>query len=122
MPIALRQRSFVAWLAVVALWLTITAPVVSRTLASPLDARVGIGTCGIRHPDGTRTPPAGHPLEKCGYCGLLAGHSMPPDAAPVRVAPPALTDPSPELAGPPGCGAVVMLAAAPRGPPGNTHA
>ncbi len=83
-------RRFVAWLAIVALWLTIVAPVVSQTLASPLDALVSIGWCGTHHDDGKQSPPAGYPLEKCGYCGLLSGHSILPDAAPALAAGPLL--------------------------------
>jgi hypothetical protein len=115
-----RQRGPVAWLAIVALWLTIVAPVVSQTLASPLDALIGIGACGVVHADGTQSPPTGHPLEKCGYCGLLAGHSLLPDAAPALVPGLALPDRWLTAALPPERGTVVLLAAAPRGPPSSS--
>lgn len=112
-----RQRGFTAWLAIVALWLTIVAPVVSQTLADPLDPLIGVGACGAQHGDGTRHPPTGHLLEKCGYCGLLAGHSLLPDAAPALLAGPALPGFWQAAPRPPARGAMVLLAAAPRGPP-----
>lgn len=116
-----RQRGPVAWLAIVALWLTIVAPVVSQTLASPLDALVSIGWCGTHHDDGTQSPPAGHLLEKCGYCGLLSGHSILPDAPPVLL--PGTLLPGPRLAMPmpPARSSIVRLAARPRGPPVTAH-
>lgn len=122
MPIPRRQRGFVAWLAIVALWLTIVAPVVSQTLANPLDSLISIGACGVHHPDGTQTPPTGPLLEKCGYCGLMAGHSMLPDATPPVV--PALDLDHTRLAVGklPQRSQVVLLAAAPRGPPLIAHA
>lgn len=122
MPIPRRQRGFIAWLAIVALWLTIVAPVVSQTLANPLDSLISIGACGVHQPDGTQTPPTGHLLEKCGYCGLLAGHSMLPDASPVQVPGLALAGMSLIAVRPPERSAIVLLAAAPRGPPLVAHA
>lgn len=121
MSILRRQRRPIAWLAIVALWLTIVAPVVSQTLASPLDALVSIGWCGTHHDDGTQSPPAGHLLEKCGYCGLLSGHSLLPAAAPVLL--PGTLLPGPRLAMPMPLarGTIVLLAAEPRGPPVTTH-
>lgn len=121
MSIAHRQRGPVAWLAIVALWLTIVAPVVSQTLASPLDALVSIGWCGTHHDDGTQSPPSGHLLEKCGYCGLLSGHSILPDAAPALAAHSALTGPRLAMPPPPARGGIVLLAAEPRGPPARVH-
>ncbi|WP_017463982.1 DUF2946 domain-containing protein [Dyella ginsengisoli] len=122
MPIPRRQRGFVAWLAIVALWLTIVAPVVSQTLANPLDSLISIGACGVHHPDGTQTPPTGHLLEKCGYCGMMAGHSMLPDASPVQIPGLALAGPSLTAVRPPERSTIVLLAAAPRGPPVVAHA
>ena len=119
MSILRRQRGFVAWLAIVALWLTIVAPVVSQTLANPLDSLISIGACGVHHPDGTQTPPAGHLLEKCGYCGLLAGHSMLPDAAPALLPGPGPADLRLAASRPPARGTIILLAAAPRGPPSS---
>ncbi|MBU6248016.1 MAG: DUF2946 family protein [Xanthomonadaceae bacterium] len=122
MPIHARQRSFVTWLAIVALWLTIVAPVVSQTLANPLDSLISIGACGTHHPDGTQSPPTGHPLEKCGYCGLLGGHSMLPDASPVRVPGLSIGTTSIAAARQSRRSSVVLLAADPRGPPPVAHA
>ncbi|MEW5835873.1 MAG: DUF2946 domain-containing protein [Pseudomonadota bacterium] len=121
-PIPRRQRGFVAWLAIVALWLTIVAPVVSQTLANPLDSLISIGACGVHQPDGTQTPPTGHLLEKCGYCGLLAGHSMLPDASPAAVPALLLGNSLLAVGKLPRRNQIILLAAAPRGPPLNTHA
>lgn len=101
----------------VALWLTIVAPVISQTVANPLDSLISMGACGVHHADGSQTPPAGHPLEKCGYCGLLAGHSLLPETASLTAPPtfakaPVLPLPAPAMRGADRC-----LAAAPRGPP-----
>ena len=122
MPVLFRQRRPIAWLAIVALWLTIVAPVVSQTLASPLDALVSIGWCGTHHDDGTQSPPAGHLLEKCGYCGLLSGHSILPDAPPSLPAAPTLYGLWRAMPEPPARGSIVLLAADPRGPPVFAHA
>ena len=119
---ARRQQGFVAWLAIVALWLTIVAPVVSQTVADPLDSLISIGACGVHHADGTQTPPSGHPLEKCGYCGMLAGHSLLPDATLPSLAASmlaGLTLPAPVVAS---GSDDRILAAEPRGPPGFAHA
>lgn len=117
MSILRRPRRPIAWLAIVALWLTIVAPVVSQTLASPLDALVSIGWCGPHHDDGTPSPPAGHLLEKCGYCGLLSGHSILPDAPPLLSAGPSLSGRWLAMPEPPARSSIVLLAAEPRGPP-----
>ena len=116
-PRARRRQGLVAWLAIVALWLTIVAPVVSQTVSDPLDSLISIGACGVHHADGTQTPPTGHPLEKCGYCGMLAGHSLLPNAAlsPVprlMLVGQVLPVPVPAFAGDDR-----VLAARPRGPP-----
>lgn len=118
MSILRRPRRPIAWLAIVALWLTIVAPVVSQTLAtSPLDALVSIGWCGPHHDDGTPSPPAGHLLEKCGYCGLLSGHSILPDAPPLLSAGPSPSGRWLAMPEPPARSSIVLLAAEPRGPP-----
>lgn len=110
-------RRFVAWLAIVTLWLTIVAPVVSQTLASPLDALVSIGWCGPHHDDGTQSPPAGHLLEKCGYCGLLCGHSLLPPIDGAPAVPRSATAQILPLAGQPRRPGLRALATSPRGPP-----
>jgi hypothetical protein len=117
---ARRRPGFVAWLAIVALWLTIVAPVVSQVVSDPLDSLISIGACGVHHADGTQTPPTGHPLEKCGYCGLLAGHSIVPDAVPTLlsgVVPAHLWASALHSSS---RGTIVLLAAAPRGPPSSS--
>jgi hypothetical protein len=69
------HRRLTAWLAMTALWLTIVSPVVSQWL-SPAWSMPSLGAlCGAAHslPDHGRSPaPDGHPLEKCGYCGLFS--------------------------------------------------
>ncbi|HET6431015.1 DUF2946 domain-containing protein [Dyella sp.] len=121
MSTARRPRRLTAWLAIVALWLTIAAPVVSQTLASPLDALVSIGWCGTHHDDGTPSPPAGHLLEKCGYCGLLSGHSLLPDAPPSLASGLPLSGLWLAMPAPPARSRIVLLAARPRGPPVPVH-
>lgn len=117
-----RPRRPIAWLAIVALWLTIVAPVVSQTLASsPLDALVSIGWCGPHHDDGTPSPPTGHLLTKCGYCGLLSGHSILPAAPSLLPAGPLLSGLWLAMPEPPARSRTVLLAAAPRGPPVAAH-
>ena len=84
-----------------------------------------MGWCGIHHP-GDADPlgglPHGHPLEKCGYCGLLAGHPLLPGVALSLLLQPALPDaaPAPPVSRTPGPSR--LLAAHPRGPPMSAHA
>lgn len=100
-----------------ALWLTIVAPVVSQAVSDPLDSLISIGACGVHHADGTQTPPQGHPLEKCGYCGMLAGHSLLPDASLPALPTQELMGQSLPLSVVAHTGNDRILAARPRGPP-----
>lgn len=108
-----------------ALWLAIVAPVVSRTLvADATGAPMGAG-CAMLHGGGSVPSPGlphGHPLEQCGYCGLLACHSLLPATAPLPPTPPrfaTLPLRAPASRAP---AADRPLTAAPRGPPRFTAA
>ncbi|MFC4525260.1 DUF2946 domain-containing protein [Dyella halodurans] len=105
----------------VALWLTIVAPVISQSLA--VDSMPGMVGCESQHAHPDPTVPPSHPssMEKCGYCGLLGhspaliGHAVPlPHPAPARwhgtAALPARLQTE-----------YSALAAAPRGPPAFTQ-
>lgn len=132
---ARKTRSLFAWLALIALGLTIVAPVVSRTLAgvntSPaqhahhdMDMSMQMPSDDAHAPnqhDGIHDDRGGMLMEQCGYCGLL-GHNplliviawlpglLP--QTPARL----LTRPSPQR-GPEHS----TLTAAPRGPPAFLH-
>lgn len=73
----LRHRRFMAWLGMAAIWLTIVAPVVSRTLAVE-SFMPNLGAWCTGHglaPHHTPEPSApATPMDHCGYCTLL-GHS-----------------------------------------------
>lgn len=70
-------RKFVAWLGIVALWLTVVMPTVSRLLPPAWTPPAlgawctGHGLANL-HPEAPSTPPLS--IDRCGYCGLL-GHS-----------------------------------------------
>lgn len=101
-----------------ALCLTIVAPVVSRTLAGSGAAAMD-PWCDMHHASGEPASglPHGHPLQKCGYCGLLACHPLLPAAASLPPAPPPLVEllqRAPVMSRP---HADRPLASAPRGPP-----
>lgn len=123
-------RVFFAWLALIALGLTIVAPVVSRTLASvtassahgahhgmDMSAEMTAGHVDANRHDNPHSDHDGMLMDQCGYCGLL-GHSplliviawlpgLLPQATP-RQPVPAAPARGPERS---------TLTAAPRGPP-----
>ncbi len=112
------HRRFVAWLAMAAMWLTIVAPVVSQTLSSSRSTPALGASCDGHADDMTHpSPPHGHLMEQCGYCGLLS-HSPTLTGA---VWLPHLLPPAVDL--PHGIPKALpwmrdtLLAAAPRGPP-----
>jgi hypothetical protein len=116
-------RTFVAWLAVVALWLTIVMPVVSRVLpASSNSASLGLWCTGhgldnAPHP-GAPTDPVSS-MDKCGYCGLLGHSPLCLGAATALLPPSMLPAPTPvfvAITTPPH---VRRLGARPRGPPAH---
>ena len=69
----MKHQRLVAWLAMAAMWLTIVAPVVSRTLPgmgmSPAMAGCGVHGAGDQHPELPLDP--ADPMDHCGYCTLL---------------------------------------------------
>lgn len=120
-------RVFFTWLALLAIGLTVMAPVVSRTLASVTAsvAHHDIDTAAQMPAEHADAHPHDHApvdhddmsMEECGYCGLL-GHSpllivivwlpgLSPQAAPRQAAPTA-PQRGPERS---------TLVAVPRGPP-----
>ncbi|MGP1666140.1 MAG: DUF2946 domain-containing protein [Rhodanobacter sp.] len=118
-------RRWFAWLALVAIGLSVVAPVVSQTLAGMASASSDV-ICA-EHGDQTpeSPPPAPHHpagMQHCGYCGLLAHSPAParvvwhanathPRTQPVSARPHASVRP-----------ARWALQAAPRGPPVFAHA
>lgn len=126
---ARKIRVLFTWLALLALGLTIVAPVVSRTLASiaatphhaphamQMAMQMPAGDAGAQPPDDAHVDHDGMLMEQCGYCGLL-GHSpllvvlawlpglLPQDSS--RPAVPATPRCGPERS---------TLTAVPRGPP-----
>ncbi|HEX7683469.1 MAG TPA: DUF2946 domain-containing protein [Trinickia sp.] len=87
----LSHRRTTAWLGLIAMWLIVFAPIVSRLLASEqhqhlptaaictaiyADAGSGDVVDSAHHPDKAPTTAA------CGYCDLLATHAVVPAIAP----------------------------------------
>lgn len=112
----LKTRRSIAWLATLALWLIVTAPVVSQIVATDTVLSM-VGACSSDHDHAT--PPLRHPMsmESCGYCGLL-GHS--PALLGAAIACPPTSPPSARLvvAAPNIAQAIPLItAASPRGPP-----
>lgn len=72
------HRRVVAWLAFVAIWLTIVAPVVSRVMPVQAAMPAMAGMACPEHMGHATDPGTPHPhppsTEKCGYCTLI-GHS-----------------------------------------------
>jgi len=112
-----RTQPWIAWLALLAIWLAIVAPVVSQTVAVADTPAMAMGMDCDGHHDHA-PPPAPHPssMEKCGYCGLLSHHPVllaAPAPATLNLLPAGLPLPySAPLSAEPS-----VLAAAPRGPP-----
>ncbi len=127
----MRTRSIAkrpAWLAMVAIWLIIVAPVVSQILAGHAGAgEVGSHSSQMAHMDhmghmghghaSDEQPPQPDPMTFCGYCDLFHHTSVLPSV-----------DWQPGLSGPlpwrmpvvpaaPGQFVPPLLSAAPRGPP-----
>jgi hypothetical protein len=88
----LRHKRCIAWLAMVAMWLTIVAPVVSRVLPdSQMSPALGAWCTGHvlsnQHPSSPSDPTSS--LDHCGYCTLL-GHSPLVSGDAIVFSPPAL--------------------------------
>ncbi len=113
----------VAWLALVAMWLVVVMPVLSRSMPMPMQSMGAMAAGGElsahgfseHHPPTSPAPSS--TLDKCGYCSLFC-HS-PMVAGNALLTPPPLALPAQTLlaatvpAGPP----PQLLSAAPRGPP-----
>jgi hypothetical protein len=111
------HRTWVAWLALVAMWLTVGMPVVSQILpqhAAPMDMGSWCTPHGLsdHHPHAPDSP-----LDKCGYCSLFCHSPLVLTHASLALAPlrlPAQTLSAQTFsAGPP----LQVLSANPRGPP-----
>jgi hypothetical protein len=100
----------------VALWLTILAPVVSQAIAS--DAMPSMAAmCGPHHDHSTPGIPHPMSMEKCGYCGLL-GHSPLLSGGSASPLPPSPLPRLTVVAAPDSvCTKPTLIAASPRGPP-----
>ena len=113
------QRSWVAWLAMVALWLTIVAPVISQAMPSAPSFDLGAWCTGHglsdQHP-ATPGDPLAH-TDKCGYCGLLGHSPLLPGVANLTLASVDLLAQAPVLATVTAEPAPRLLSAHPRGPP-----
>lgn len=120
----LRRTRVTAWLGLFALALALCAPLVSQLRASAAAReRAFMAICSATdnvsatHP-GVYSPPATH-LDRCGYCGLLAGHPPLHYTAPMPrplVVRHALPDPPPT----PGRRVAARYTfASPRGPPAH---
>jgi len=111
---------FVTCLALVAVWLTVVMPVISRSMPNGMGS-MGVGSRGTSH--GLSQPHPATPsdpssiLDKCGYCclfchsPLVAGNAL-PAMAPLALSAPILPAPTVPVGPPP-----QRLSAAPRGPP-----
>lgn len=113
------QRSWVAWLATIALWLTIVAPVISQTL--PAAPSLDLGAWCTGHGLSDQHPAApGDPLahtERCGYCGLLGHSPLLPGVASLTLVSIDLLNLAPVLPVVAGEVSPRLLSAHPRGPP-----
>lgn len=120
-----RTHRWIGWLGMLAIALTVAMPVIARLSLLPgVPTGMAGMAAGDMH-DGHRDPPAapGVPVTtRCGYCDLL-GH-MPVLLAVASL--PVLAPLPPARSGPavpsPRRSARVVLAAAPRGPPGDLPA
>ena len=115
-----RHQTWLAWLALVAMWLTIGMPVVSQMLPShamSMDMGSWCTPHGLsdHHPNRPSEPTS--PLDKCGYCSLFC-HS-PLALGDVSLALPPLLLPAQTLfeQGIPAGPLPRVLSAHPRGPP-----
>ncbi len=128
---SMRKRP--AWLAMVAMWLTIVAPVVSQTLASHASmgeaashasqmTHMGHGHASEHGHVPAEPPPDPDPMVFCGYCSLFYHTSVLPSVDWQPRLPGPL--PSRMLAAPVASSPFVppLLSAAPRGPPVSVQA
>lgn len=111
----LRTPRWIAWVAMMALWLTIVAPVISQTITMDAESSM-VMDCGPHHDHSLPSSPHPGSMEKCGYCGLLS-HSpgMPGSGLPLPMYSPSAG--RPQLLHAHSGTEPFVLAAAPRGPP-----
>ncbi|WP_425601595.1 DUF2946 family protein [Dyella silvae] len=98
-----------------ALWLTIVAPVISQTITMDAESSMVMG-CGPHRDHSLPSSPHSGSMEKCGYCGLLS-HSpvMPGSGLSLPMCSPSAD--CPHLLHVHSGTEPFVLAAAPRGPP-----
>lgn len=120
-----RQARATAWLGLFALVLALVAPLISQLraaaphdglLAAPICSATGNTLVAHAEPDApSDARSAGH-FDRCGYCGLLAGHP-PLHYAVLLSASPAVRHAPPEPLIPSACHPPKRYALAARGPP-----
>lgn len=131
------QRRVVAWMAFVALWLTIVAPVISRLLPTAHDAMPAMSDMvmpdmamsdmafveHIGHPAHPSMPdPLAPATDKCGYCTLVGQSPVVIAALWVPVLLPRTPYLPPALPDARAARGHTWLAPTPRGPPGFVNA
>lgn len=121
------QRRVVTWMAFVALWLTVVAPVISRLLPTAHDAMPAMSGMGcVEHMGHPAHPAAPDPLapatDKCGYCTLVGQSPVVIAALWVPVLLPHTPYLPPALPDARAARGHTWLAPTPRGPPGFVNA
>lgn len=111
-----RQPRWTAWLALAALALAVTAPVVSRLLMPPMTWSSAMADCG-EHGAAAHDNLHGSPLDACGYCSLFCHLPLATGVAPTLQLAAALPPLPPSGPAPFAQAAHPILAARPRGPP-----
>ncbi len=113
------RRRGIAWLASVALWLSIVAPVISQALpaASGFDLGAWCTSHGLdeHHHAAPGEPMA--PLDHCGYCGLLGHSPLLPGVASLELPAADLHDLAPAAPAAQAAPRPRVLSAPARGPP-----
>jgi hypothetical protein len=115
-----RQRTWVAWLGLFAMWLTVGMPVVSQFLPGHVGTMDMGGWCtphGLsnHHPQGPSEPSS--PLDKCGYCSLFCHSPLALGDASLALPPRLLPAPARFEQILPASPLARLLSARPRGPP-----
>jgi hypothetical protein len=113
-----RQRKFVAWLALVAMWLTIGMPVLSQFLPNHSGSPMDLGAWCTGHGLSDHHPGApAAPVDKCGYCSLFCHSPLVLGHADAVLPPPRLSGPLFSAQTVPSGPLPRLLSADPRGPP-----
>jgi hypothetical protein len=120
-----RQARATAWLGLVALVLALVAPLISQLRAAapddglpaaPICSATGNTLVAHAEPQAPSASPSDRHFDRCGYCGLLAGHP-PLQYAVFLSASPAVRHARPEPQIPSACHPPKRYALAARGPP-----